>query len=206
MVELREDEIDAAMAVMGCSPAYLALVAEALADAGGARGSTPSCPHELVTGDARGHGRAAAAAQAARRSASAVASPGGSTEAGLEALERGGLRGRIHRRRRTRRWSGCGERCSPRSAATTIADYVNALFIVYIILIFARILISWILARIPYNPTLRAVLDFVNETDRPLPEPLPPHHPADRRGVRARPQPDPRRSSCCSSRRASSSG
>ena len=32
-----------------------------------------------------------------------------------------------------------------------IADYVNALFLVYMILIFARILLSWI-PRIPYNP------------------------------------------------------
>ena len=32
-----------------------------------------------------------------------------------------------------------------------IANYVNALFIVYIILIFARVLLSWI-PRMPYNP------------------------------------------------------
>jgi YggT family protein len=47
-----------------------------------------------------------------------------------------------------------------------VADYVNALFIVYIILIFANILISW-LPRVPYSPALRVVLDFVAETTNP---------------------------------------
>ncbi len=47
-----------------------------------------------------------------------------------------------------------------------VADYVNALFIVYIILIFANILISW-LPRVPYSPPLRVVLDFVAETTNP---------------------------------------
>ena len=47
-----------------------------------------------------------------------------------------------------------------------VADYVGALFIVYIILIFARIVISF-LPRVPYNRPLRAVLDFVTETTDP---------------------------------------
>jgi YggT family protein len=47
-----------------------------------------------------------------------------------------------------------------------VADYVSALFIVYIILIFARILISF-LPRVPYSRPLRAVLDFVTETTDP---------------------------------------
>lgn len=47
-----------------------------------------------------------------------------------------------------------------------VAAYVEALFIVYIVLIFCNILISWI-PRIPYNPALRAVLDFVKETTDP---------------------------------------
>jgi YggT family protein len=47
-----------------------------------------------------------------------------------------------------------------------IADYVSALFIVYIILIFARVLISF-LPRVPYSRPLRAVLDFVSETTDP---------------------------------------
>ncbi len=47
-----------------------------------------------------------------------------------------------------------------------VATYVNALFIVYIALIFANILISFV-PRMPYNPYLRAVLDFVTETTNP---------------------------------------
>jgi len=47
-----------------------------------------------------------------------------------------------------------------------VADYVAALFLVYIILILIRVLISWI-PRMPYNPTLRRALDFVTETTDP---------------------------------------
>jgi YggT family protein len=48
-----------------------------------------------------------------------------------------------------------------------VADYVDALFIVYSILILLNILISWI-PRLPsYNRWLRACLDFVTDTTRP---------------------------------------
>lgn len=47
-----------------------------------------------------------------------------------------------------------------------VADYVDALFTVYIILIFANILISYV-PRMPYRPWLRAVLDFITETTNP---------------------------------------
>lgn len=47
-----------------------------------------------------------------------------------------------------------------------VADYVAALFLVYIILILIRVLMSWI-PRMPYNPALRAVLDFITETTDP---------------------------------------
>jgi len=47
-----------------------------------------------------------------------------------------------------------------------VADYVGALFLVYIILILIRVLMSWI-PRMPYNPALRTVLDFVVETTDP---------------------------------------
>jgi len=47
-----------------------------------------------------------------------------------------------------------------------VADYVSALFLVYIILILIRVLISWV-PRMPYNPTLRSVLDFVSESTDP---------------------------------------
>jgi YggT family protein len=47
-----------------------------------------------------------------------------------------------------------------------VADYVSALFLVYIVLIFLNILISWI-PRMPYNRPLRATLDFIKETTDP---------------------------------------
>jgi YggT family protein len=47
-----------------------------------------------------------------------------------------------------------------------IADYVSALFLVFLILIFARILLSWI-PRMPYNVYLRAVVTFIEETTNP---------------------------------------
>jgi uncharacterized protein YggT (Ycf19 family) len=47
-----------------------------------------------------------------------------------------------------------------------VSDYVSALFTVYIVLIFANILISYI-PRMPYSPPLRAVLDFIKDTTDP---------------------------------------
>ena len=47
-----------------------------------------------------------------------------------------------------------------------IADYVAALFLIYMILIFIRVLMSWF-TRIPYNRALNAVLEFVRETTDP---------------------------------------
>jgi YggT family protein len=47
-----------------------------------------------------------------------------------------------------------------------VASYVDALFLVYIILIFVRILLSWI-PRIPYNPTLSAIINFIHEVTDP---------------------------------------
>jgi YggT family protein len=47
-----------------------------------------------------------------------------------------------------------------------IASYVDALFLVYIILLFVRILLSWI-PRIPYNPTLSAIINFIHEVTNP---------------------------------------
>lgn len=48
-----------------------------------------------------------------------------------------------------------------------VADYVNAIFIVYIILIFARILLSYI-PRIPYTRIGSAVVGFVTEVTDPF--------------------------------------
>ena len=48
----------------------------------------------------------------------------------------------------------------------TVADYVEAVFIVYFILIFIRILLAWV-PRMPYNRPLRAAVSFVEEVTDP---------------------------------------
>ncbi|HEU5252789.1 MAG TPA: pyrroline-5-carboxylate reductase [Solirubrobacterales bacterium] len=92
VVEIPDASFDEATAVMGCTPAYLALAVEALADAGVEAGLDERLARELVVETAVG------TAELLRRRdpadvQHAVASPGGSTEAGLEALDREGARG-----------------------------------------------------------------------------------------------------------------
>ena len=50
-----------------------------------------------------------------------------------------------------------------------IATYVDALVLVYTILIFVNILLSWIqqFRPLPYNLTLRSVISFVEDTTNP---------------------------------------
>jgi YggT family protein len=47
-----------------------------------------------------------------------------------------------------------------------VADYVNTLVLVYLVLIFIRILMSWI-PRMPYNRYLAAFLKFVSDVTDP---------------------------------------
>ena len=47
-----------------------------------------------------------------------------------------------------------------------VANYVDAVFLVYFILIFIRILLSWI-PRVPYNRWLRIGIDFVHQVVDP---------------------------------------
>ena len=89
VVELPDDQMDAATAVMGCSPAYFAVVADALAKAGAADGLDPAVSLRMVAESLAG------TAELLKRRTPfeiqvAVASPGGSTEAGLEALKEAG--------------------------------------------------------------------------------------------------------------------
>lgn len=51
-------------------------------------------------------------------------------------------------------------------ARQDVADYVGAVFLVYIALILIRVLMSWV-PRMPFNPVLRRFLDFVTETTDP---------------------------------------
>jgi pyrroline-5-carboxylate reductase len=91
VVELPDEAFDAATAVMGCAPAYLALAVEAIADAGADAGLDEQLARELVVETTAG----TAELLRERHPADvreAVASPGGSTEAGLEALDAEGAR------------------------------------------------------------------------------------------------------------------
>jgi pyrroline-5-carboxylate reductase len=91
VVELPDEQFDAATAVMGCAPAYLALAIEAIADAGAEAGLDLDLSRRLVTETAAGTSELLRRRSPAEVRA-AVASPGGSTEAGLEALEEEGAR------------------------------------------------------------------------------------------------------------------
>jgi pyrroline-5-carboxylate reductase len=90
VVELDEELIDAATAIMGCSPGYLALVAEILVEEGVKQGLSEDQAQRMVAQSMAATGELLNLHEpgALKR---AVASPGGMTEAGLEALEQSGL-------------------------------------------------------------------------------------------------------------------
>jgi len=90
--EVGEEHFEVAMALMGCAPAYLALIAVAQARAAETRGLEGTTAARLVAHtmagtaaliEARGHDAAAVQRE--------VASPGGYTERGLEVLEAAGV-------------------------------------------------------------------------------------------------------------------
>ena len=89
VVELDDEQIDAATAVMGCTPAYFAAAAAAIAGTGTGEGLDADVSNAMVA-----EAMAGTAALLSHRTPFeiqvAVASPGGSTEAGLEALEKHG--------------------------------------------------------------------------------------------------------------------
>jgi len=84
--EVAEDEIDAATAVMGCAPAYIALAVEALIEAGVDAGLDEELSSQLVSEAAAGVGQHLLTHEPGPMRV-AIASPGGSTEAGLDALD-----------------------------------------------------------------------------------------------------------------------
>ncbi len=86
VVELDEGLIDAATAIMGCSPGYLALMAEVLVEAGVREGLTEDQALRMVSGAMSATGGLLELHEPAALKR-AVASPGGMTEAGLNALE-----------------------------------------------------------------------------------------------------------------------
>lgn len=83
--ELPDGQMDIATAVMGCPPAYFAVAAEALTVSAVADGLDPEIASALVAGALDGTA-GLLGARSPFEIQVAVASPGGSTEAGLEAL------------------------------------------------------------------------------------------------------------------------
>src|SRR5262249_58636928 len=90
-VDLPDAQFDAATAVMGCAPAYLALAVEALADAGAEAGLDDALARELVVETAARTAELLESRDPAEVR-SAVAPPRGSTEGALDALRRDGAR------------------------------------------------------------------------------------------------------------------
>jgi len=97
VLALDEALFEPAMALMSCGPAFLALVVEALADAGARHGldkrEATRMVVETMAGSAAWLDANDLAADELRRR---VATPGGLTERGLEMLEQTGLRESLH--------------------------------------------------------------------------------------------------------------
>jgi pyrroline-5-carboxylate reductase len=93
LVDVDDALVDAAMGLMSCAPAYVALLAEAQVDAGVRHGLPPDKAAEMVVQTFAGTAALLRARDndtlAVRRE---VTSPGGSTARGLAALERAGVR------------------------------------------------------------------------------------------------------------------
>lgn len=93
VVTVTEEQMGAAMGLMSCAPAYMALVAEAQIDAGIKAGLPAPVAQRLATQTMLGTAKLIAHEDfdtlAVRRQ---VTSPGGTTARGLAALERGGVR------------------------------------------------------------------------------------------------------------------
>jgi pyrroline-5-carboxylate reductase len=94
VIELDEELIDAATAIMGCTPGYLALMAEALVEAGKKEGLTEP-QAQAMAAKAMGATGGLLELRDPGELKRAVASPGGMTEAGLEALEERDFRGAV---------------------------------------------------------------------------------------------------------------
>ena len=93
VVEVPESQMDAVTALSGSGPGYMALVVEALADGGVAVGLPRAIALELAIATVRGTGELLH--QGNLHPAvlkDRVTSPGGTTIAGIAALEAGGLR------------------------------------------------------------------------------------------------------------------
>lgn len=82
--------MDAATAVAGSAPAFIHAFTQALAKAGEARGLPPDAAARLATGALRSAGAGADTGASLDELIARIASPGGTTQAGLEAMQQSG--------------------------------------------------------------------------------------------------------------------
>jgi len=92
VVRVQEPQLDAVTGLSGSGPAYVFLVAEALIDAGVAVGLARDVATDLTVQTLRGAGELLAGGSPPAELRAAVTSPGGTTAAGLRALERAAVR------------------------------------------------------------------------------------------------------------------
>jgi pyrroline-5-carboxylate reductase len=93
VVTVEESQIDAAMGLMSCAPAYWAVAVEAQVDAGIRAGVPADVAAQLVVGTMAGTAKLIRAREHDTLNVKRqVMSPGGSTARGLAALERAGVR------------------------------------------------------------------------------------------------------------------
>jgi pyrroline-5-carboxylate reductase len=91
-----EEALDVVTALSGSGPAYFFLLAELMAEAGEQLGLEAATARRLATATLRGSGLMLQSADAdLARLREQVTSPGGTTQAALEALERADLRGSV---------------------------------------------------------------------------------------------------------------
>lgn len=92
VMQVSEPQLDAVTGLSGSGPAYIFLVAEALIDAGVLQGLARPVATELAIQTLRGAGEMLATGRPAAQLRADVTSPGGTTAAGLRALEKGSVR------------------------------------------------------------------------------------------------------------------
>lgn len=92
VVRVGEAQLDAVTGLSGSGPAYVFLVAEALVDAGVLVGLSRDTASDLVIQTLRGSAELLATGQSSADLRAAVTSPGGTTAAGLQALESAAIR------------------------------------------------------------------------------------------------------------------
>lgn len=91
-VEIAENKIDAASAISGCGPAFVAMFAEAFADGGVRCGLTRAVAEKLASQTLIGSAALLKGGEHPEELKDAVCSPGGTTIEGVTALENKGFR------------------------------------------------------------------------------------------------------------------